>query len=359
MGSMILNGGNLLLDGTEMVSDDGPGDNLDSFDPVLLRLALKAARLGTFDYDVVRNRCRWNPRLREMTALPAGRQESFDSFEALLHPEDRERALAAVGTALDPKGDGLYDCEMRLVRFTGAVIWVSATGQCVFANADTGRTPVRLVGIVRDISARMAALQHKDLLIREMSHRVKNSLQMAMTMLKLQARFVDDPTVRAQLFEATGRIQSVAQVHRHLYRADDVTGIAIGGYLRDLITELATHLTMSGTTIDCSVTGDELVLPTDDVFQIGLAVNELVTNAYKYAFAGRDRGRIAITVQASVGQVEIRVADDGVGLPADLDLIHDGQLGMTIIRSIVQQLGGELVLEVCDGTCFQIRMPRR
>ena len=138
-----------------------------------------------------------------------------------------------------------------------------------------------------------------------------------------------------------------------------VAGRRLGDHGGDLVAELAGHLAVAGTVVGCSVTGDDPVLPPDDVLQVGLAVNELVTNAYKYAFAGRDRGRVAITVQDGGEQVEIRVADDGVGVPTGVDLAHDGGLGMTIVRSIVQQLGGDLVVEVCDGSCFTIRLPRR
>ncbi|GEO43671.1 hypothetical protein SAE02_78190 [Skermanella aerolata] len=342
-----------------MDSDKASGNSSDEFDPVLLKVAVEAAKLGTFDYDVAGDCWHWNPRLREMTGLPSGQQETFDSFGALLHPEDRERALAAVGAALDPGRDGLYACEMRLVRTDGAVIWVSAAGQGVFADTPGGRTPVRLVGIVRDITSRVAALRQKDVLIRKMSHRVKNSLQTAMTLLELQARFVDNPAVRNQLQEAHGRIQSVAQVHRHLYQATEVTSIAAGDYLRDLLAELAAHLLPTGSGITWCVTGDNPVLPADDVLRIGLVVNELFTNACKYAFAGRAEGTIAVAVQDDGEHTKLRVADDGVGVADGIDLVRDGHLGMTIVRSIVEQLEGTLSLEVCDGTCFRIRFPYR
>jgi two-component sensor histidine kinase len=341
------------------MSSKVPHTDLDNFDPVLLKVAVEAARLGTFNYDVVGNRCQWNPRLRQMTALPPGRPENFDSFVALLHPEDRERALTAVGVALDPDGDGLYACEMRLVRDDGVTLWVSVAGQCVFTDGAPGRSPIRLVGIVRDITPDVAALRQKDLLIREMSHRVKNSLQTAMTVLELQARFVKDPLVRGQLDEAYGRIQSVAQVHRHLYQADQVTSIAIGNYLRDLVAELAAHLLLEGEGIGCAVTGDNPAIAADDVLQIGLLVNELFTNACKYAFAGRKEGSITVAVQDGGEHIEVRVVDTGVGVPEGTDLIRDGHLGMTIVRSIVQQLDGSLGLEVCDGTCFRVRFPKR
>ncbi|GEO43657.1 hypothetical protein SAE02_78050 [Skermanella aerolata] len=237
------------------------------------------------------------------------------------------------------------------------MIWVSAAGQGVFADTPAGRTPVRLVGIVRDITPRVAALRQKDVLIREMSHRVRNSLQTAMTLLELQARFVGNPAVRSQLQEAHGRIQSVAQVHRHLYQAAKVTSIAAGDYLRDLLADLAVHLLLPDSGITCSKTGDNPVLPADDVLRIGLVVNELFTNACKYAFAGWAEGTIAVVIQTDGEHIEIRVADNGVGVADGVGLGRDGHLGMTIVRSIVEQLEGTLSLEVCDGTCFRIRFP--
>ena len=332
---------------------------LDDFDPILLKVAIEGARLGTFDYDVAANCCRWNRRLKEMVALPPSQPESFDSFAAMLHPEDRQKALTAVRAALDPEGNGLYACEMRLVSYDGGTLWVSAAGQGVFDTGPTGRFPVRLVGIVRDVSQRVALLRQKDLLVREMSHRVKNSLQAALTMLDLQARFIGDGTARSELDEARGRIQSVAQVHQHLYQASDPTRIAIGDYLRNLVTELAVHLPVGVTEIDWSTTGDNLAVPTDDVLNVGLIVNELITNACKYAFVGRVHGCVTVSIHDGGQNVEIRVADDGVGLSRGVDPLCDGNLGMTIVRSVVEQLEGALFCERGTGTCFIVRFPKR
>jgi two-component sensor histidine kinase len=183
-------------------------------------------------------------------------------------------------------------------------------------------------------------------MLREVNHRVKNSLQLISSLLALQQSGVTDERLRDQLGQADRRIMTIARIHEHLYRgAEPISSIEFGSYLRDLCRDL--EASVGGERdIVVSVDADAAELATDRVVSLALIVNELVTNAVKYAFVDRPSGRIMVTFRAAAdGTGRLTVADDGCGLPDGYRTSAGHGLGMKVVAGLVRSLRADLEIE--------------
>jgi two-component sensor histidine kinase len=209
--------------------------------------------------------------------------------------------------------------------------------------------------LARLLAEKDALLGQKELLIREVDHRVKNSLQLVANLLDLQAGLASDPAVREQLVEARRRVEAVGLLHRSLH-AESADRIDLTEYLGHLVRGLteATRVPVE------FVRGAQAVqMCNDTVLSVGLIVNELVTNALKHAYPG-GAGPIRVLLGEEKDGLRLRIADAGAGLPHDFDVRAQGNLGMRIVRMLVDNLDGALRVERLDpGTAFDIALPRR
>ncbi|MGQ9367364.1 sensor histidine kinase [Azospirillum sp. ST 5-10] len=238
----------------------------------------------------------------------------------------------------------------------GLLLTASAIGYLVLVARATGRLR-REVAARGEAEARLrAANERKDLLLKEINHRVKNSLQLVASLFTMQARRIADAEAKDAFTEAVGRIQAVSQVHERLYKTDDVTGIDAASYLRALCGDL----TATNPDHVCRIEVPPLRLPTDTAVSLGLIATELVTNAVKHAGAA-GAGRIidvALTTVAP-GVLELVVRDYGRGVPDGFDPHRaGGSLGMRVIVTLARQLGGELaVANAAPGARWSVRFP--
>ena len=215
-----------------------------------------------------------------------------------------------------------------------------------------------------DITARRTAeaalaqaVETKDVLLHEVNHRVKNSLQLVTALLSLQAAQAKEPVLRGSLLEARGRVAVVASMHERLYSTSQHDRVDLVTYLRELASEnIAAH---DAGRINLGFDADEtLVLPLTQAVPLALVVSELLTNAFKYAFPGGRQGRVRVTMHCLDGVLKISVADDGVGLPADFSLVKAGGLGMKIVRALTRQVGATVTIaDAQPGTRFEIALP--
>lgn len=204
-------------------------------------------------------------------------------------------------------------------------------------------------------AALAAAIEAKDMLLHEVNHRVKNSLQLVTALLSLQAAQAREPVLRANLIDARGRVAVVASMHQRLYSTSAHDRVELVGYLRELSTESAAA---HGSGIDLVFeSDDEMVLPLTIAVPLALVVSELLTNAFKYAFP-KGRGTVCVGVHLIDATICLTVADDGVGLPADFSIVRAGSLGMKIVRSLTRQVGGTVEIEdAAPGTKFTVCAP--
>gem|GEM_PF-5192591 len=196
-------------------------------------------------------------------------------------------------------------------------------------------------------------LDEKNALIKEIHHRVKNNMQVMISLLSLQSGQVADAKIRELFQESENRIRSMALVHEQLYRSSSLSRIDFGVYLESLTRDL--HATLDyRSAVRLSLHLDSLTLPIETAVPCGLIVNELVTNAFKHAFPGGRRGMIEITLACQPDEVMISVADDGVGIPAEMDVTRLNSLGMKLIYLLASQVNGRLVLERTHGAKFSL-----
>ncbi|WP_183843109.1 sensor histidine kinase [Rhizobium etli] len=210
--------------------------------------------------------------------------------------------------------------------------------------------------VLRDDTERHFADEHQQIMLREMSHRVKNSLALVAAVLAMQARSARQPEVGQALRDAEARVGTIAQVHDQLWRQPNIETVD----LADFLSSLCQRLQQSSSRHSLSVNADPCIVDADRAIQIALLVNELVTNAFKHAFPDICGG-VTVSTRCIGDEIRLEVADNGTGLPAEFSSFEgDGKsLGMKIVRALVQQLRAELHIENRQpGSGFVIRLPR-
>jgi len=201
-----------------------------------------------------------------------------------------------------------------------------------------------------------ASLQEKEILLKEIHHRVKNNMQIISSLLNLQADHVPDDQAREHFIESRNRISSMALVHEELYRSKDMSRVELRDYVEKLLPRLL-YSYGGEKDINHLIEVDGARVTIRQAIPLGLIINELVTNALKHAFKGKDSGNILVKIAQDDGRVNLEVRDDGVGLPADLDLEQTQTLGMQLVTGLVSQLYGELRVERGKGAAFFIGFP--
>ena len=188
-----------------------------------------------------------------------------------------------------------------------------------------------------------ASLREKEVLLREIHHRVKNNLQVVSSLLSLQAQQVTDAAVRDMFRESQRRIRSMALVHEKLYQSSDFSRINFSDYLQNLVVHLSYSYQIDRSQIDVQVSADQIPLNINTAIPCGLIINELVSNSLKHAFPGGRRGSIIIELkQGPDSQLFLRVRDDGIGLPEGFNYRNAKSLGMQIVTTLVHQINGKM-----------------
>jgi two-component sensor histidine kinase len=199
-----------------------------------------------------------------------------------------------------------------------------------------------------------AALERQRVLLKEINHRVKNSLAIVSSMLSLQARSADDPILTSHLEGASSRIATIARAHERLYRSDDVESLDLAKYLEGLCQDL--EATVSRCTVGFEASGS-VTIATDRGIQLALILTELVVNAAKYAYAEAG-GPISVRMARDGDAVLLTVRDEGIGLPAGFDPGNGKSMGMRIIVALANQLGATIQPKNRDpGAEFLVRVP--
>jgi len=219
-------------------------------------------------------------------------------------------------------------------------------------------------GIGEDITERKhteqrlaASLLEKEVLLKEVYHRVKNNLQTVSSLLSLQAASIKDPAMREVFLENQQRVRSMALIHEKLYKSKTLANIDFREYLDGLATSLFRTYKLSGD-VSLRVNVTDVALDIDTSITCGLLVNELLSNSLKHAFPGGRSGEISITMHpANQGEYALVFTDTGVGMPEGYDANQTSSLGMSLINNLVRQLGGRLAMTSNGGTRFEIAFP--
>jgi len=219
--------------------------------------------------------------------------------------------------------------------------------------------PVALVGVARDITERVQAedqirgsLKEKEVMLKEIHHRVKNNLQVISSLLNLQSAQEQNPAILAALKESQGRVRSMALVHEELYRSNDLSDIGMDSYVRKLTANLFFAYQSATTRVTLDIDVRDVYLPVDTAIPCGLIINELISNSLKYAFKKRQKGLVTVRFNHDGPVYRLVVSDDGVGLPKDLDIENTESLGLQLVSTLAKQLRGTIEVDRSEGTSF-------
>ncbi len=274
----------------------------------------------------------------------------------IVHPDDREMIrsrtdfIMATGVPAPLK-------EIRILRRDGSAVDVEATAGVSYYR---GRKVIQV--IQRDSTERKRAeekirtsLREKEVLLKEIHHRVKNNLQIISSLLFLQASRTEHHGAVSALRESQARIKSMALIHERLYASPDLASVDMGKYTRDLVSDLQySHMPEDGL-IRLTLNIEDIPLGITEAIPCGLIINELVSNALKHAFPNGREGEITIQLQrAAANQIALTVRDNGVGFPEHVDFRKSPSLGLTLIKSLVEQLDGAIELDSREGTAFTV-----
>jgi two-component sensor histidine kinase len=203
-----------------------------------------------------------------------------------------------------------------------------------------------------------ASLAEKEVLLKEVHHRVKNNLQIVSSLLSLQALKCDDDKLAAPLQDSQARVRAMALVHEKLYRSKDLSCIDFSEYLRELAQFLLQAHTQKNTTVTPDIQCESFTLPVDLAIPCGLILSELVTNCLKHAFLGRQAGRITLRAFLDPEGAHLVVKDDGLGLPPGFEIDKTESLGLQLVTNLTRQLRGGLRVETGQsGTAFHLVFP--
>ncbi len=260
--------------------------------------------------------------------------------------------------AISALKNGAADYVLKDVQGTFIELLAASIGQEI-ARARLAReheAAEREVRESRDRLAKLAAQQK--ILLREVNHRVANSLQLITSLIEIQARRLADPAARQVLRQAAERVEAVMLVHRRLYSGDDVQSVEMASYLAGLAEELSRTVRDGEHALRVEVEAESLRVATDKAVPIGLMVNELVTNAAKYAYPDGGSGIVRVRLCRMDGnRLQLVVEDDGVGYPPDDAAPAGSGIGSLIIGAMIRSLGATLELDRSHmGTRFVVHM---
>jgi two-component system CheB/CheR fusion protein len=221
--------------------------------------------------------------------------------------------------------------------------------------------PVCVLVINSDITARKradeqlrASLREKEVLLKEVHHRVKNNLQVIASLLSLQSEHIADSKVLAMLEEMNNRVRSIAAIHEMLYGSADLSRIDFAGYLNTIAKDLTSFFSDRAGKVRVEVDAAPISLDITKAAPCGLIVNELMTNSFKHAFPDDRQGVITVTFRCPAEECVLEISDNGVGMPAKLDPRSATSMGLQLLGLLVQQLKGKLEIDRSSGTRFTI-----
>jgi PAS domain S-box-containing protein len=227
-------------------------------------------------------------------------------------------------------------------------------------------TANQVLGVATDITARKQALEQiklslyeKEVLLKEIHHRVKNNMQVITSLLSLQSKTIKDEQALSVFQESQNRVKSMALIHETLYQSKDLSRIDFAEYLQKLVAQVSRSYRLRPEAVKVNIHVDNVSLPIDMAVPCGLIINELASNSLKYAFPADSRGEVNISFGQSEAEYILCVSDTGIGLPAGFDPEKGKSLGMKLVRMLTEQLGGELECRNGVGTTFEIKFPEQ
>lgn len=212
----------------------------------------------------------------------------------------------------------------------------------------------RLIQRKNDEKEIKRSIDEKEMLLKEIHHRVKNNLMIISSLLNIQSRYIKDKESKDIFKESQNRARSMAIIHERLYRSTDLKRIDFGEYIQSLSNELFHTYTADYGLIELKISVEDIFLDINTAIPLGLIVNELITNSLTHAFPEGKKGEINVDFHPQDDHYEFTVKDNGIGFPEDLDYQKTDSLGLQIVYNLTDQIDGEIKLDRSNGTEFKI-----
>ena len=200
-----------------------------------------------------------------------------------------------------------------------------------------------------------ASLKEKEVMLQEIHHRVKNNMQIILSLLRLQCSRIEDEKIRELFRDSQNRIRSMALIHEKLYRSEDFSRVDFSDYIQSIMDHLLSTYGAAGKEISYELDIKDVFLDINKAIPCGLIINELLSNSLKHAFPGNRKGKITVKMTAKEGnKFSLIMEDNGIGFPADFDFHKMDTLGMQVVTDLVKQIDGTIELDRTKGTTFII-----
>lgn len=278
-----------------------------------------------------------------------------------VHPEDRDFVLAKIRESQHTHAP--FRCKYRLLAKDNTVLWVEDFASIV---PDSGDRPALQQGVMLDVTAQQeaeaqlaASLKEKEILLKEIHHRVKNNMQIISSLLNLQLQHVHDEETRNVLKDSHNRIRTMAMVHEKLYQSRNFSEVRLKNYVQELATAIFQSSRTAARGVRLEVSGEDCDLGVDQLISCGLIINELITNALKYAFPAGRGGKVTISIATTPEHITITVADDGIGLDESFTAETADTLGLQLVYALSRQLNGTVTITGRPGLTATIQFPRQ
>jgi PAS domain S-box-containing protein len=273
-----------------------------------------------------------------------------------LFPKNADKMLEVIHQVVTT-GQGV-DVDMPLDD-TGILIWYSTSIQPLKRADGTIRgvqVIARDITHIKDTEQKLKkALDDKEMLMKEIYHRVKNNLMVISSLLNLQSRYIKDQEAKGLFMESQDRARSMALIHERLYQSTDLKHIDFGDYLHNMARDLFNTYAGASGNVELDMEIDEVMLDINTSIPLGLIVNEIISNSLKHAFPHNMKGKISIKLYKDENEYNLKIKDNGIGIPEDVDLERTDSLGMQLINNLTEQINADLCIRRSPGTCFRIK----
>lgn len=285
---------------------------------------------------------------------------TYDTYQSALRAKDFAKMEVEYDTARKENELALSNMELtkvkreRLALILGLVCLVGISA-LLYRLIRLRKRANKVLAQKSEIIAN--ALQEKEVLLREIHHRVKNNLQVVSSLLSLQSRGLSDETAKTAMTESRNRVQSMALIHQNLYQDQDLMGVNTADYIEKLTTNLVQNYSLKQVDVETDI--DNLSLDVDIMIPLGLILNELITNSLKYAFDDHEKGKIEVRLKQHATGLQLQVIDNGKGLPEGFENNKQNSMGFRLIDAFTRKLKATMeVLNPEIGTGIQISIPQ-
>jgi PAS domain S-box-containing protein len=290
--------------------------------------------------------------------LEKTKAEIIGKNQSTLHPKNANRNYTDIFRKHLESEQALYE-EAEIITKSCKIKPIHITASTTIVN----EKPI-IQGIFRDISEQRKielelkkSLEEREILFKELRHRVKNNLQLISSMIDLQIMRSNNNSVLLKLQEVQSLIDTIALIYSKAFEESGIKGLFLNSFIRELTSNLIKFKTNEDLLIDYQINGPDIYINTDKAIPIVLISNELIFNALKHAFVGKTHGKIKISINENSKNIHLQICDNGVGYADDINLDRLNTLGLKIVKNLTEQLNGQIKIINNNGAKIKIKIP--